>query len=359
MFALQDYQNRSTKSKSRLLIEILSTSWRDNPLNLLITEQDLRTIRTLIHETGSGGLGWWRIRQFGLKDSTVGLECQQAFRVQTLQMIKQEFEIKNLFENMRKAGAEPILVKGWAMNRLYPAKGLRPCGDIDLILRPCDLAKAKEVMNSSKGKKPWVDFEHEEFEKLDEQSMDDLFAHSQLVKLGDTDVRVMSDEDHLRFLCIHLLRHGAWRPLWFCDIAVAVESRGENFDWQHCLGKDKRQADWVLCTIRLAHELLGADISNTPAENKKLPKWLLPTTLKQWEYPCAADHAPPELIMTSLRHPTHILKAIRDRWPDPISASIRMNAPFNEFPRLPFQVANYIVGLARFAGRLLKLLIRK
>jgi hypothetical protein len=359
ILVLQDIKNRIIKSTSKLLAEILSTSWRNEPLTLQITEQQLKAISLLLQNSGSGGLTWWRIHNLPLKDSPVALEFQQLFRLQTLQVAKQENEIKQLFAYMREAGVEPVLVKGWAINRLYPAKGLRPCGDIDLFIDPQQYAKAREVRFGQKAAKYAIDIEHEELGKLDEQSIDEILAHSELVKLGDTDVRVMGAEDHLQYLCIHLLRHGAWRPLWLCDIAVAVESRSENFDWQRCLGKDKHQADWVLCTIRLAQELLGADISNTPAEHKKLPGWLVPTVLKQWERPCSGDHAPPQLIMTSLRHPRHILKAIGDRWPDPISASIRTHAPFNSLPRWPFQVANYLVSLTRFAGRLPKMSARK
>lgn len=344
---------------SRLVAEFFSGVWRNNLPEYDISQTALEFINPSLQGSGAGGLAWWRVSQSPLQTSQIGIELQQVFRLQTLHAARHELDIQNLFKLLRQTGVEPMLVKGWAIARFYPAKGLRPYGDIDLIVHPKERAKAAERMGSREGKTYYVDFAHEELEKLDEQSIDDLFAHSQLVKLDEIDVRVMGEEDHLRFLCIHLLRHGAWRPLWLCDIAVAVESRKENFDWQRCLGKDRHQSDWLLCTIRLAHELLGADISNTPAENIKLPKWLLPTVLKQWEHPGTIDHAPPELIMTSLRHPTHILKAIRDRWPDPISASIRMNAPFNELPRLPFQIANYIVTLARFVGRLPKILIRK
>jgi hypothetical protein len=358
VFDLQDIQNKKSLVNNRILAEILSTSWHNSPPSLPFIEEQLTAINPLIQETGLGGFGWWRIGQSPLAGSEVGLELQQIFRLQALQAAKQELEIQQIFQYLRDAGVEPILIKGWAINRLYPAKGLRPCGDIDLFVRPQQYAKAKEVRFGSKAAKISIDIEHEELEKLDQQSIEDLFKHSQLVKLGEADIRLMSDEDHLRFLCIHLLRHGAWRPLWLCDIAVAVESRQENFDWQRCLGKDKNRADWVLCTIRLAHELLGANIADTPAANQKLPDWLLPTVFKQWRRPCSKDHAPPELIMTSLRHPTRIAKAIGDRWPDPISASIRMNAPCNDLPRLPFQMANYARSTVSFIARLAKLLVQ-
>jgi hypothetical protein len=73
---------------------------------------------------------------------------------------------------------------------------------------------------------------------------DELFARSQLVPLGDSQIRILGDEDHLRIICLHLLRSGAWRPLWLCDVAVALETLSPDFDWDICLGRDPRQADW-------------------------------------------------------------------------------------------------------------------
>jgi hypothetical protein len=347
------------RSISSLLAKVLSGAWRKTWADFDISEDELALLNPLLQGSGAGGLGWWRIRHLNLETLPTGEQLLASYRLQTLQAARHHLNIQAIFILMNQAGIEPILVKGWASARLYPAEGLRPYGDVDLVLRPQDIEKAKALMNSPVGRDYWVDFEHEDLERLDERDIEALFAHSRRIKLGNTDVRVMGEEDHLRFLSIHLLRHGAWRPLWLCDIAVAVESRKPDFDWQRCFGRDEKQADWVLSTIRLAHELLGADIKNTPAENKVLPKWFVPTVLKQWDQPCSAEHRPPELIMTTLRHPQRIPKAIRQRWPDPISASIRMNAPFNELPRLPFQVANYIVSLTRFVTRLPELLNRK
>lgn len=339
-----------------LLAQVLSGSWRPEQPAIAISEAELALLNPLLQGSGAGGLGWWRIRQSPLENLPTGEQLLASYRLQTLQAARHHLDIQAIFRLMNEAGLEPLLVKGWASARLYPAAGLRPYGDVDLVLRPQQFEKARALMSSAAGRKYWVDFEHEELGKLNEEAIERLFAHSQQVQLGDAEVRLMSEEDHLRFLCIHLLRHGAWRPLWLCDIAAAVESRKADFDWQRCLGDDEKQADWVLSTIRLAHELLGAEIRHTPAENKALPGWLVPTVLKQWQQPCSAAHRPPELIMISLRHPLRLPQAIRERWPDPISASIRMNAPLNDLPRLPFQVANYIVSLTRFLLRLPRLL---
>lgn len=343
---------------SQLMAQFLCGCWRSSASASDLTEAELNFIQPLLQSSGAGGLAWWQIRHSPLHTAPVGNALQQTFRLQTLLAAKHEMEIQNLFRLMREANLEPLLVKGWAIAQRYPAKGLRPYGDIDLILRPRDRAQAEALLNRLADKTFRVDFEHEELEDFEDQRYEDLLAHSQLVKLGDSDIRVMSEEDHLRFLCIHLLRHGAWRPLWLCDIAVAVEARPAAFDWQRCLGDDPTQAGWVLSTIRLAAELLGAQIDHTPAAKHRLPKWLMPMVLKQWEHPGSADHAPPELIMTSLRHPSHLAKALAARWPDAISASIRMRAPFNEKPRWPFQLANYVRRVTDFGKRLASLAVK-
>ena len=49
-------------------------------------------------------------------------------------------------------------------------------------------------------------------------------------------------EDQLRQLCLHLLRHGACRPLWLCDVAVMLESLPGDFDWDRCLGGDRDES---------------------------------------------------------------------------------------------------------------------
>ena len=61
---------------------------------------------------------------------------------------------------------------------------------------------------------------HNGLPQLHRPSLDDVYGRSQLVPLGDFDVRILGPEDHLRYMCIHMLQHGAYRALWLCDIAV-------------------------------------------------------------------------------------------------------------------------------------------
>jgi hypothetical protein len=164
----------------------------------------------------------------------------------------------------------------------------------------------------------------------------------------------MGAEDNLWFLCMHLLRHGAYRPLWLCDVAAALESRPPGFDWDYLLSKNRKQVDRMACTFGLAHQLLGARVDDTPVAHraKNLPGWLVPTVVKQWNTPSTADHQPPQLISETLRHPARLPKAVMGRWPDAIQATIRMNGAFNALPRLAYQIGEFTSRNVRFLKRL-------
>jgi hypothetical protein len=157
---------------------------------------------------------------------------------------------------------------------------------------------------------------------------------------------VPAPEDHLRVLCTHLLRHGAARALWLCDVALVVESRPPDFDWERCLGPDPCVADWVACTVGLAGTLLGARTAETPiaARAARLPRWLVPAVLRQWgqEYrrlaPLADHVGRPRTALAELRH----------HWPNPIAATVALGGRFGPGPRFPYQVGATVRGLGRF-----------
>lgn len=346
--------------KGSLVARVLSLAWRQSPGATSFSEQQLATVAPLLLGSGAGALGWYRVRNSPLCSSPPGLELQQAYRHHTIEAAIHERDIQATFAMLRSNGIEPVLVKGWSIARIYPEKGLRPYDDIDLAIPEDQFDAAEAIVREQKFSTSTIDL-HKGFKELDPWGEDDLFADSQLLKLGDSDVRVLRPEDSLRVLCLHFLHHGAFRPLWLCDIALAMESRGTEFDWDRCLGRNTRVADWVACTIGLAHQLLGAEVESSPvaARAKNLPRWLVPAVLKQWEAPFALNHgaarhrAP---MATYLRHPAGLYRDVRNRWPDPIEATISLGGPFNDWPRLPFQLGNCVARGVRFLSQAPRLL---
>jgi len=179
----------------------------------------------LLLASGAASLAWWRVRRSEFRTAPAALDLQDAYRLDALQAILHEREIVEALALLRSAGVEPILVKGWAAARLYPEPGLRPYGDIDLCCRPDQYSAAAAALRRVKKPKYHLNL-HRGFAALDELRWEELYVRSQVVPLGEEKVRILAPEEHLRLLCVHLLRRGAWRPLWLCDIAVAMETRG-------------------------------------------------------------------------------------------------------------------------------------
>jgi hypothetical protein len=283
-----------------------------------------------------------------LSSSATASHLKQAYRHHALRAAIHEREIKQVVTILRSSGLEPLLGKGWAIARLYPKHGLRPYGDIDLYVPPEQWTAANDVLRSPDAPACPVDL-HLGSAELDDRTFSDLHRHSQLIDLGGAAVRLLGPEDNLRLLCLHMLRHGAWRPLWLCDIGVALESRSGNFDWDYFLSGDRRRSDWVACAAGLAHQLLGVRVDDTPLESraKHIPHWLVPTVLRQWGV-LRTPHGCRTQMATYLRHPAGLVDALRLRWPNPIEATVGVRGSFNEFPRLPFQIGDAILRTAKF-----------
>src|SRR5262245_61323183 len=341
----------------RIIASILTTAWRHSPEPLELSAEQLSRAAPSLLGSGAGALGWWRVRDSDLRETAAAHELRDAYRQHSLHSVVHEDEIKQVLSLLRSGGIEPVLVKGWSAAGLYPLTGLRPYGDIDLCCAPEQYQKAKETLSSPEGRVFNVDL-HNGLATLDERRFEDLLARSRLVTLSDTELRVFAPEDELRILCLHLLRHRAWRPLWLCDVSALVESRCMDFNWDVCLGDNKREADWVLCTVGLAGKLLGARVDGTPAfdSGNKLPTWLLSSVLMHWEtYPIGrppVSHLRP--MRTYLTNPDGLWRAIYDRWPDPIAATVTIRGNFNAWPRIPDQLGGAVVRFARFLGGFVK-----
>jgi len=306
--------------------------------------------------SGAAALGWRVVSNSPLRESSSGELLHQAYRLQSLQAEIQEQKIEKVFRLLREAYLEAILAKGWAAAALYPDRTLRPYGDIDICVKHQDYKLVSELFSGPEGSDCWVDL-HRQFSEIGNRTVGELFSRSKVQNIGLEKARILGDEDQVALLCIHLLKHGAWRPLWLCDVAAAMEFPWPSFDWDLCLGRDKTRASWIQSALGLAHRLLGASTDKLPFNMRTLPvpEWLLDIVLQQWSNPFAMYQAPMNhpVPMTKLwRQPSGLIDGLRQRWPNPIIATISVHGRLNDLPRLPYQVANCITRVVRlFASR--------
>jgi len=128
----------------------------------------------------------------------------------------------------------------------------------------------------------------------------------------------------------------------------------DGFNWELCLGKSKRRANWILSAIGLAQVLVGAQVKNEEiaARARQIPGWLAPAVLRQWEAPFNFVHESRPLMAGYLRQPAAFLREIPNRWPDPIVSTVNLRGKFNNFPRLAYQIGQMAAQTASFLWRL-------
>lgn len=332
----------------RRVATALAGAWRQSPPPWSVSPIELDEITPLLLRGGAGPLVWWRIRNSELGSSPSALLLQQAYRFHSLGSAVREQDLQRTVTRIRSCGVELLLAKGWAVARLYSEPGLRPYGDLDLYVPSEHHASALASLTSWEQRAGPVDL-HRGFRDLEDRSVEDLYGHSRTVNLEGTEVRLLGPEDHLRLLCLHLLRHGASRPVWLCDIGAALESRPADFDWKYLFSGDPRRSQYVAGTLALAQRLLGARVDDTPVPQRVrgLPAWLVPAVLHEW----GKGFRQRERIGSHPGHAAGLLEELRRHWPNPIEATARTGAPFNDLPRLPFQIANVLTRTARFARR--------
>ncbi len=337
----------------RLLAATLEGSWRSSDFPpLTISETELDELTPLLCASGAAALAWRRISQTELKDSASAEVLHHAARLQSLQTAMHEEKVEKTFRLLENHSADALLAKGWAAANLYSDRDLRPSGDIDILVTRADFKRVQEILRRPEANDCWVDL-HKDFDEFPERTVEELFARSRLVRLGETTIRMLGTEDLLALLCIHFLKHGAWRPLWLCDVAAAIESLPSDFDWEVCLGRSETRSQWIQCVIKLARQLLGAEPAHLPfsANPDGLPGWLVENVLRQWATPFAADQAPmnhPLPMAELVRRPSEWARGLGGRWPNPILATVSVGGSFNEFPRFPYQLANCVSRAGQF-----------
>lgn len=164
------------------------------------------------------------------------------------------------------------------------------------------------------------------------------------VTIGHVTARVPSPSHHLLLACVHALRHGAFRPLWLCDIAMMLERYV--LDWRQ-LGRSEHQRQAVRCAVGLARELVGA---TSVGRVSAAPRWAATAVLEAW----GAPPLPGDPLMSYLRRPRELPGALRARWPDPLTATMRRGAPFDGRCRLAVQLEDCLVRGAALCRRVVR-----
>jgi hypothetical protein len=220
-------------------------------------------------------------------------------------------EIAAAFEDRRVPFA---LLKGEALSKaLYPQDGLRPYGDIDLLIRPETYESAKAILmglgfrlrQAAKEMERLRLFGEIEFDKdvpipltvdlhwdtlmtsWEPQSLltdDDTWASLDHVRLGNRIIPILQGEVLLIYLCVHFAFHHAFDGLLLlCDLFLMLRRDAEKTDWDRLIVMANRcQCRHALyCSLYFAKSLMAAPVPDAILDLLRphaLIRGLMPTT---------------------------------------------------------------------------------
>ena len=263
--------------------------------------------RVALVALASGGIDWPRLWSLGHRHEVIPLlaaslplimgdavpaawlhEARRRSHVTLLANGRLVERLGAVLDGFDGAGIDAMPVKGLVLaDRLYGSLALRPAADIDVLVHPANLPRARSVLREvgfrqreAPGFKAlthefhdpaWGIGEGREHVRLElhwalwaasdrRLGTEGLWERSVEATLLDRRVRTLAPEDTLLHLAIHRTR-SALRLRWLVDVAELVRRDGERLDWSAYLARARaagaRTASWVV--LALARDLLGAN----------------------------------------------------------------------------------------------------
>lgn len=322
-------------------------AWRSAFLAIDLSLTQVANLLPVLLRNGGAGLLWPRIRHRRDEYGVLGEMLERTYQmyVDVLQSI--EGDIALIVTQLRASGIDPVLVKGWSLSSLYPAPLVRRPGDIDLIVPDESYAEAKQVVAQAyrEGLSTGVDLKSNDQWKSRPNA--DFRQRLEYRQCGEAQVATLGQSDTLRSVCIHFTRHfrgflATSSPLWLCDVGMLVERYQNELDWDRVFGPDDKQRQWVLVALSLARDVLGMDPRNLPrvAQSFALPTWAHDALLQQWIDPVLS----PRIEMQR----RGVLGGLKRLWPNPLTATLAMDASFDATPVFRYQLHIYLKRMALY-----------
>lgn len=214
---------------------------------------------------------------------------KQAFQTNLHKAMLLSRELIRIVASLSAQGIEVLPYKGPAVAEIaYGDLALRQSGDIDLLIRPADFARAREAARNL-GYRPHLklspaeeraylrsgyecSFDGEAGPNLLELQwaiqprfyavdfdMTALFERAVTVPVAGRPIKTLCPEDLLLVLCVHAAKHAWGRLVWLCDIARLMKT---DLNWAE-IGQRARRLG-IIRIVRVAMlasgQLLGAAI---------------------------------------------------------------------------------------------------
>lgn len=222
--------------------------------------------------------------------------------------------LKDITAAFEDRGVPFILLKGEALSKaLYPQEGVRPYGDIDLLIRPEAYESAKTILmelgfrlrQTAREAERLRLFGELEFDKdgpptltvdlhwdtlmtsWEPQSLltdNETWTSLDHFRLGNRAIPILKGEALLLYLCVHFAFHHVFDGLLLlCDLFLILRRDAERTDWDRLIAMANRcQCRHALyCSLYFAKSLMAAPVPDLILDSLRpsaLIRTLIPTT---------------------------------------------------------------------------------
>lgn len=203
---------------------------------------------------------------------------RKASRIAEVRSDRAWSQIAEILSGFNQHGMAPMLLKGAQVaRRYYPSPGMRPFGDIDILVRPDERERAAEILlelgyrnsdDQAGDGKAWCIANHFHWTFIRERllhvelhwdlsfprsavplDLDSLWRRAELQNAPEGRYLALAGDDDLLFLACHITRHCFKIPLRSHMDIAAIAQQSPNLDWEALL----RRAE----TLGAAKDLLA------------------------------------------------------------------------------------------------------
>lgn len=242
-------------------------------------------------------------------------------------------ELLSLLNMFEEHGIRALSYKGPLLAAsVYGNLGLRQFADLDLLVSPREVPKAKELL-LSRGYQPRFPLSHTQEAAYLQTKSEEIFVREgggvfvklhwgvaaeyfslpldverlwkrlQPLALGGRTLCTLSPEDLLLILCVDGATYLWGRLGRICDVAELIRAH-ERMDWQQVLEQSRRLGveRMLFLGLRLAAELLGANLPAEVLQRVQVDPKVEALTTKVRERFLRETVSPPEILESSLFH---------------------------------------------------------
>lgn len=246
-------------------------------------------------------------------------------------------EAERVLGVLHDAGVPVLLLKGLALlATTYRRPGLRPMGDIDLLIRPDDVERATEALARADCRRgaefvrddffpryyyetEWItqsqrpvriDLHVRPFRPLRAACTvpdDALWDDASRISVGESPAWIPEPERMLIHLCAHAAFHGCERLIWLYDIHRFVRQFADRLDWDKfvALTESWRLALPVRTAIRACAQTLGTSVPRDVEEALAGGRVSWRDRLVLWQAPHDAERPALHVLTNAVTTPRH------------------------------------------------------